>query len=539
MVPNVSVTAEDRTQDGMVRCLEGIDCVPPWRPLATARFFLVLAFLVSGYLGLVALGLLPDLDSDGDFALFARSRWGHVQGIPVALAAVCVHGMTLLLSGRIACGRDGWGVGTGICLVLATMVAAVYFACVQAVFVGELCSWCGVAHGLGVGGVSLLLLARVGLSGAARSNTREWLAGIAVAAAGILAIAGVQAKQEEAPVAVSLQLNDGHSLPGVSTFELDEAILLSLYNGRFSVNPAHFPVIGSVRADAFLVTVTDYTSSECRRLHRQLVELQRNCGEALAIVELPGITEGSGAAEIHRSMLILREIAPHAFTALCESLHASEHLGRLKNEHVRREILKLVPEADFLAAEKRLRRDIDQRLVLGRRVQEANSLHGGSGSLPQLMVGSEVVAGASASTDGGFLADRLLRHTGIAVPTSADGALIPASPKQPIMEIKEATIDLGRVAPGETIALDVPITNRGQAPLQIEWVRFENNCRLISAPRIPIHPGKTADIALSVSIPKGKLGTFERSLTIYSNAGNGERPIRIIAEFDPGKRLQP
>jgi uncharacterized membrane protein len=502
------------------------------RLVTTARFFLGAAVLVAGYLGLVTIGEVPDLDSGGTYTLFAQSRWGHVFGIPIAFLGSAVYGALLLLSGRIVAASSGWLASAGIALALVTMLAAVYYCVLQRLFVGGMCSYCGIAHGLAMGGACLLLYARVRLCSKPGGYVRQWVAGSAVAVAGLAALAFGQFRQEDKALAVTLSLASRQGQPGIATIDHGGSKLISLYNGRFTINPAHFPVIGAADAENFIVVVTDYTSPACRELHRELVELQRPYGKQLAILELPG-TVSLESSLIHRLLLALRELREHEHAALSEAIYASQSLGELKSEYILRDTLKRVPNDAFWDVQKRFGKQIETRIALGRKVQDANAAHAGTTDLPQIMVGSTVLAGASIEPE---VCARMVRHhIGPTFPIAEEGGVILEPNAPPAVELKDSTIDLGPVAPGAKIPIVISVTNGGALPLEISWVRFGEDCHVLETPRAPILRGKSADVRLAVSIPHGKLGAFERSLTIHSNANAEGDTVHIVGEFDPSK----
>ena len=409
---------------------------------------------------------------------------------------------------------------------------------IQHFFLGGLCRWCGVAHGLAVGSVCLLLAARIHPIQEPGGSMRDSLTGLVIAGTAIALVFLVQIRQEDAPLTTKVMLTSAGGVPDITISDHGTAKLISLYGGRFHINPVDFPVIGSVAAENFVIVVTDYTLSDCRDLHRQLVDIQWKFRDKLSILELPGSNDDESRL-IHRTLLTLRELNPSEFTSLTESIYASKHLGKLTHQQIVREILKRVSSTDFVEIQYRFGKEIDWRIALGGQLQEANASRSGTTDLPQIIVGPQVLAGAAASNETEFYAELVQRNLGISGEAAAsDGS--PTRPKlPPLVELEESTIQLGKVAPGAEIPVVIDVTNAGERPLEITWVRFEDDCRLVSIPQTAIYPGQSGKVQLVVSIPHGKLGAFERTLTIFSNANSDGNPVRIVGEFDPSRAQVP
>ena len=456
--------------------------VPVARIVATGRFFLAVAIAIAGYLGLAADGRLADLDTDGIYAMFRQTRWGHFLGIPIATLGTAVYGALFLLSGGLVAGRPAWMASLGIGLALITTLAAIYFLLLQQFFVGGLCAWCGIAHGLAVGGACLLLAARIYSGQESNGTVRDAVSGFAFASAAIAVLMVVQSQQDSEELSVTVTLDPNRVPIATTTMDLGAGKLISLYNGRMSINPDHFPVTGSLSAENFIIVVTDYTSAKCRRLQRQLSNLQRAVGEKLAIVELPG--PGSNEATlIHRSLLALREVSPNEFTALSERIYGSEHLGKLTHQHIMREVLKRVPTDEFHAVQHRFSKQIDQRIAVGRQLQQANAVQTGTTDLPQVIIGSEVLG--SNDTEPDLVAEAIRRNLGFSLPVADEQRSTQPQTSPPSVELEASTIRLGKVGPGTEIPVTIRVTNGGELPLIISWVRFEKDCHLVAIPRAP------------------------------------------------------
>ena len=489
----------------------------PRNLLVVARSFLGIATIIAASLGGIASGLLPEFSSAP--LAFMSSRWSHVFHLPVGYIGAVLYGALFVLSG-FAIQRGGWVMAIAQTLAMVTALIAIHFTIVQHFFTGGLCGWCGIVHGLAVGGATLLLLAS--LNAHSRVGNRAPTPETIFAALGIVAtLALVQSLQPDKALAVTVQLDPDKIRPQLTSVGQGHAHLISLYGGRFTINPEHYPVIGSIGAENFIVVVMDYLSDDCRATHRQLVELQRCYGNQLAIVELPGTTTPE-SAHVHRSMLELRAASKHAFVALSELICGTEHVGELSHARIAQEIQKRVPASSLRAAQERDGRMIEQRLAIAREVQEAASNNSEIPKLPHVIVRSQVVAGMITLEEYAQIFERNLHLPMPALSTKDAIAL-----KPPTIEIEAPEIDLGHVSPGMEIPISISFSNGGQSPLEVTWVRFGQDCKIVEVPKNPIHGGQSADIQVMVSVPRGRQGPFERTFTIYSNASPSGNKVSV------------
>ena len=86
-------------------------------------------------------------------------------------------------------------------------------------------------------------------------------------------------------------------------------------------------------------------------------------------------------------------------------------------------------------------------------------------------------------------------------------------------------IDLGEVEKGSLTDTRFTFTNNGTQPLVIERVKTSCGCTASDYPKEPIQPGQTASIEVSYSAKT--IGSFHKSITVYSNAVEPVTTLRI------------
>jgi len=99
--------------------------------------------------------------------------------------------------------------------------------------------------------------------------------------------------------------------------------------------------------------------------------------------------------------------------------------------------------------------------------------------------------------------------------------------KQPVLEFQEMTHDFGTI--GETDGYAEHLfyfTNTGQAPLVVNRVQASCGCTQPEWTREPIEPGKKGVVILSYN-PKGRLGAFDKTATVYTNEEGGFKRHRL------------
>lgn len=87
------------------------------------------------------------------------------------------------------------------------------------------------------------------------------------------------------------------------------------------------------------------------------------------------------------------------------------------------------------------------------------------------------------------------------------------------------TIDYGKVVAGTNGTRIFEFTNVGEAPIIIRRVQSSCGCAIPKKPEKPIMPNETGSI--EVSYDTKRIGGFSKAITIYSNAKNERKTLKI------------
>ncbi len=99
-------------------------------------------------------------------------------------------------------------------------------------------------------------------------------------------------------------------------------------------------------------------------------------------------------------------------------------------------------------------------------------------------------------------------------PTRADDG--PAAPQGPRLHVARKTVDFGELIQGRSTTVEVPIENRGDAPLTIGRIEVSCGCTVTSLPDGPIPPGGRATLSLRYD-SADKLGAQSVQVLLYSD----------------------
>jgi hypothetical protein len=98
-------------------------------------------------------------------------------------------------------------------------------------------------------------------------------------------------------------------------------------------------------------------------------------------------------------------------------------------------------------------------------------------------------------------------------------------------QFEKETIDYGKVAKKSDGARIFTFTNIGTAPLIIKRVQSTCGCTVPEKPEAPIMPGAKGKI--KVSYDTNKSGRFNKQITIFSNAKQTRKIIRVKGYVSP------
>ena len=92
-------------------------------------------------------------------------------------------------------------------------------------------------------------------------------------------------------------------------------------------------------------------------------------------------------------------------------------------------------------------------------------------------------------------------------------------------KFEKETIDYGKIEKDSNGERSFVFTNVGDQPIIIERVQSSCGCTVPQKPEEPIMPGKKGEI--KVKYATNRVGGFSKSITIYSNAKNPRKIVRI------------
>lgn len=96
---------------------------------------------------------------------------------------------------------------------------------------------------------------------------------------------------------------------------------------------------------------------------------------------------------------------------------------------------------------------------------------------------------------------------------------------KPEFKFVKELINYGKVDQNSNGKRIFEFTNIGKSPLIIKDIKTSCDCAVPKKPKRPIMPGEKAQI--TVSFDTSKLGGFSKQITIFSNAKNSIKRLRI------------
>ena len=103
-------------------------------------------------------------------------------------------------------------------------------------------------------------------------------------------------------------------------------------------------------------------------------------------------------------------------------------------------------------------------------------------------------------------------------------------------KFEQETIDYGKVIKGSEKSRVFKFTNIGNEPLIIERIQSSCGCTVPEKPEEPILPGEKGEI--KVSYDTNRVGGFSKMISIYSNAKNPRKVIKIKGFVENTKLLE-
>jgi uncharacterized membrane protein len=414
--------------------------ITPSRPsgwIRLARLLIAAAMAGSMYLAWAALSSqsMPGCGPESGCDEVLNSRWARLFGIPVSLGALLVYG-------TLAAATIGFSPNTSPTIqkrvralaffaAMLTLIAALWFIGVQLLAVRAFCPYCTIVHACG-SAASLLILVKLPLV-APRHRARQpqvetllsHAAAVRLILAATLAVAllglGQSVHQPESLVSRAVSgasapqiapaaepTRSDREIPDQSSFHHDQtppattSRTLRLHGDTFEFNLDEVPLIGPADAPHVVVNLFDYTCRHCRVLHGFLMEAQQTFTGLLAIVSLPAPLDPDC------NSLVPRHLPDH--TNACTYARIGLAVGRADPaqreafdawmfapqrpptpDEARERAIALVGSEAFAHATN----DpwIDRQLERYTRLYALNYHHSRISRLPQLMIGTNIVAG--------------------------------------------------------------------------------------------------------------------------------------------------
>ncbi|AUC22983.1 hypothetical protein BTO15_13175 [Polaribacter sejongensis] len=92
-------------------------------------------------------------------------------------------------------------------------------------------------------------------------------------------------------------------------------------------------------------------------------------------------------------------------------------------------------------------------------------------------------------------------------------------------KFEEETINYGKIEKGSDKERVFVFSNVGDEPIVISRIQSSCGCTIPKKPEAPIMPGEKGEI--KVSYDTNRIGGFSKSITVFSNAKEGNKIIRI------------
>lgn len=512
----------------------------PRNPLRIAALLLLtIATGLSLWLAFASLGSggIPGCDA-GDCGAVLTSRWAKIFGVPVGLFGAAVYGILIILNLRPLPAEPRGPRLIAATLVLLIPAAALWFVILQLFVLRAFCPWCTATHVLASTGAVLIPVAwRRDAQASQGKKTRPVAAaslwgpaiGMALVALGGFVLAGVVSPKPPPSRIVTASMRsftnaaplDSARLPAeagttgtnagaAATPGADAPRLVKVHGGRFELDRAELPTLGEPNAPHWIVMISDYTCRYCRAAHRTLEEVRASFDpRQLGIIMLPSQHSGD-SVEIQRLMLAAWKVDRDIWTEVAHELYG-ERIS-LKTEAVREHLSAKLGSERLAASLAANTNWIENLFQLTRDITVANREITRSGSIPQFIIGTEVVVGAP--SDAAEFFDLFAKHLNL------------VRERLPELQLATTDIDLGRVFAGTQQAITIGYSNPGVAALEISRVTLPSGGKVLRGIRTPVAPGATSIVEFAVQVPRDP-GPFEQTATLFSNARTSSLPVRL------------
>ncbi len=411
------------------------------RVLGCVSLSISLYLLWISFTGRGALGCGPASGCDA----VLHSRWAYWFGLPVSLGAVGAYVLALAATFRLgpqsslSHRRFAWGLLSLISLWI--LGAAAWFVVLQVFVIKAFCPYCMTAHTCGCIMAALILFHAPSASQLFGSGSR-WLKwslaglGVGVLMGGQLLYVPKTFAVEAGPLAAAVLRPGNPTSAGTNAVATNavsgekvqvppSARLLSLHGGIFELNLREVPVLGSPDAKNVMVSLFDYTCTHCRQVHKYLVQAQQRFSNELAIVSLPT------PLDVQCNQLIKKQLPDHTNACVYARLGLAVWLADRSQMAIFDDWLfapqrpvstnQAAEQAGRLVGTNALAKAlqdpwVQSQLEVDSRLYASNYYRFRHGSLPQLMIGTNIISGTFRPAD----LDRFLSNQfGLMVKTNA------------------------------------------------------------------------------------------------------------------------
>jgi|GEM_PF-261924 len=554
-------------------------------PFRTASLILLgIAALISAWLVYQSLqsGPVPGC-TDGDCGVVLSSKWAKVFGIPVGLFGSLTYLAFAFLAARPFRPDQHRTRIAAAALLLLIPAAGLWFAGLQLFVIHAFCKWCSATHAIATAGAILMalawrresgppptppappiskkgkvskiepgpalavfpafwgyatILAAVAFGGfiVAQSLSPEppkrriVTASMSTPAPGLAPATSIVATATPPPITPAESAVPGSNSPPAAVPgnppTVDAALkppsLLSLHDGKFVFEAAELPRYGTLEAPRRFVMISDYTCIHCRQANRILAGVREAFGpSSLAVLMLP-THHGGDSLELQELMLASWQLDPKVWSDVGTDIYFDRLPPKTANV---RPILESRLGTNQLAEALKTHAFWSSNLVSTTKlILAANREKTKSGSIPQFIIGSEIVVGSP--EDDAELFQLLEKNLGL------------VRDRFPEMSLASTNILIGRVFAGTSRMLTLGLTNTGASALQISRATPPPGGRIVHGLQTLIAPGEASALEIALAAPR-EPGPFSHQLVLYSNARSNETRVQISGLVWKPVRISP
>ncbi len=148
-----------------------------------------------------------------------------------------------------------------------------------------------------------------------------------------------------------------------------------------------------------------------------------------------------------------------------------------------------------------------------------------------VFIGLSVVIACSntATTESNSTHKKTLDASLVNNPFTADSSNEVLSTNNATMDFEDTVHDFGKLYDGEMASYAFKFKNNGKAPLLISNAVGSCGCTVPDYPHSPVLPGESAVVNVKYN-SLNKVGTQNKTVTLYTNSNKGTHTLTILAE---------